>query len=52
MVDFAAVAQTHDEIRLVAAAVNMLAGHHESVERIAMVTAPGPSSDARPPARW
>lgn len=42
VVDFAAVAQTQDEIRLVAAAVNMLARHHESVERIAMVTAPGP----------
>jgi hypothetical protein len=42
VVEFAAVAQTHDEVRFVAAAVNMLARHHESVERIALVTAPGP----------
>ena len=42
MVGFAAIAQTQDETRLVAAAVNMLARHHESVEPIALVTAPGP----------
>lgn len=42
VVDFAAIAKTQDETRLVAAAVNMLARHHESVERIALVTAPGP----------
>jgi hypothetical protein len=42
VVDFAAAAQTQDEIRLVAAAVNMLARHHESVEPIATVAAPGP----------
>lgn len=42
VVGFAAVARTQDETRLVAAAVNMLARHHESVEPIAQVTAPGP----------
>jgi hypothetical protein len=42
VVGFAAIAQTQDETRLVAAAVNMLARHHESVERIALLTAPGP----------
>ena len=42
VVGFAAIAKTQDETRLVAAAVNMLARHHESVERLALVTAPGP----------
>jgi len=42
VVDFAAIAKTQDETRLAAAAVNMLARHHETVERIALVTAPGP----------
>ncbi len=42
VVDFAAVAKTQDETRLVAGAVNMLARYHESVEPIAQVTAPGP----------
>lgn len=42
VVAFAAVARTQDETRLVAASVNMLARHHESVEPIAQVTAPGP----------
>jgi hypothetical protein len=42
VVGFAAIAKTQDETRLVAAAVNMLARHHESVERMALVTAPGP----------
>lgn len=42
VVEFAAIAKTQDETRLVTAAVNMLARHHESVERIALVTAPGP----------
>jgi len=42
VVEFAAGAKTQDENRLVAAAVNMLARHHESVERVARVTAPGP----------
>ncbi|HSE04788.1 MAG TPA: hypothetical protein VLK35_11600 [Methylomirabilota bacterium] len=41
-VEFAAGAKTQDETRLVAAAVNMLARHHEGTERIAQVTAPGP----------
>ena len=42
VVGFAAIAKTQDETRLVAASVNMLARHHESVERLALVTAPGP----------
>lgn len=42
VVAFAAIAKTQDETRLVTAAVNMLARHHESVERLAMVSAPGP----------
>lgn len=42
VVEFAAGAKTQDETRLVAAAVNMLARHHESAARVARVTAPGP----------
>lgn len=42
VVGFAAVAQTQDETRLVTAAVNMLARHHESVEPIALISTPGP----------
>lgn len=42
LVEFAAGAKTQDETRLVAAAVNMLGRHHESVERLARVAAPGP----------
>lgn len=42
LVDFAALAKTEDEARFVAAAVNMLARNHETVEPLAMVTAPGP----------
>jgi len=42
VVSFAAIAQTQDETRLVAAAVNMLARYHESVAPIAEVMAPGP----------
>lgn len=42
VVDFAAAAQTQDETRLVAAAVNMLARYSETVTPIAMVAAPGP----------
>jgi len=42
LIDFAAVAKTQDETRLVAGAVNMLARYHESTQRIAQVTAPGP----------
>jgi hypothetical protein len=42
VIDFAAVARTQDETHLVAAAVNMLARYHETTQRIAQVTAPGP----------
>jgi hypothetical protein len=42
VVPFAAVAKTQDETRFVAAAVNILARYHETVSRIAQVTAPGP----------
>jgi hypothetical protein len=42
VVAFAAVARTHDETRLVAAAANMLARYHETVAPLARVTAPGP----------
>jgi hypothetical protein len=42
VVDFATAAKTQDETRLVAAAVNMLARYHESVQPIASVSAPGP----------
>jgi len=42
VIDFAAAAKTQDETRLVAAAVNMLARHHEGTQRVAQVTAPGP----------
>ena len=42
VIDFAAAAKTQDETRLVAGAVNMLARYHESTQRIAQVTAPGP----------
>jgi hypothetical protein len=42
LVDFAATPKTEDEARFVAGTVNMLARYHESVERIAQVTAPGP----------
>lgn len=42
IVGFGATAKTEDEARFVAAAVNMLARYHESVDRIAQVTAPGP----------
>jgi hypothetical protein len=42
VVGFAAIAQTQDETRLVVAALSMLARYHESVARIAEVTAPGP----------
>ena len=42
MVDFAAAAQTQDETRFVAGAVNMLARHHETVAPLAQVMAPGP----------
>ena len=42
VIDFAAVAKTQDETRLVAGMVNMLARYNESTQRIAQVTAPGP----------
>jgi hypothetical protein len=42
VVGFASIARTQDETRLVAAAVNMLARHHETVRALAEVTAPGP----------
>ena len=42
VIDFAAAAKTQDETRLVAGVVNMLARYHESRQRIAQVTAPGP----------
>ena len=42
VVPFAAAAKTQDETRLVAGTVNMLARYHESTQRIAQVTAPGP----------
>jgi hypothetical protein len=42
LIDFAAAARTQDETRLVAGAVNMVARYHESTQRIATVTAPGP----------
>jgi hypothetical protein len=42
LVDFAAAAKTQVETRLVAGMVNMLARYHESTQRIAQVTAPGP----------
>jgi len=42
VVEFAAGAQTQDETRFVAAAVNMLARYHESVEPLVEVTTPRP----------
>jgi hypothetical protein len=42
VVTFASIARTQDETRLVAAAVNMLARHHEKVRALAQVAAPGP----------
>ena len=42
VVVFAAAASTQDETRFLAAAMNMLARHHESVAPIAEVSAPGP----------
>ena len=42
IIAFAAAAKTQDETRLVAGAVNMLARYHESTQRLAQVTAPGP----------
>lgn len=42
VVAFASIAHTQDETRLVAAAVNMLARHHESVQTLAQLAAPGP----------
>jgi hypothetical protein len=42
VVVFAAAAQTQDETRFLAAVMNMLARHHESVTPIAQVSAPGP----------
>jgi len=42
VVGFAAIARTQDETRGVTAAVNMLARHHETVEPITLVSAPGP----------
>jgi hypothetical protein len=50
-VDFAGVAHTRDEVRFIAAAVDVLAGHHHSMERIALLTAPGPII-GRTAARW
>jgi hypothetical protein len=42
VVRFAAIANTQDETRFVAAAVNMLARYHESAAPLATVAAPGP----------
>ena len=42
VVGFAAAAKTQDETRFMAAAVNMLARHHESVQQLSQVSAPGP----------
>jgi hypothetical protein len=42
VVAFASIARTQDETRLVAAAVNVLARHHETVQALAQLTAPGP----------
>jgi len=42
VVIFAAAAQTQDEVRFVAGAVNMLARYHEAVAPLAQVSAPGP----------
>jgi hypothetical protein len=42
IVEFAARAKDEDEARFVAAALNMLARHHESVQRLTSVAAPGP----------
>jgi hypothetical protein len=42
VVGFAAIARTQDETRGVTAIVNMLARHHENVEPITLVSAPGP----------
>jgi hypothetical protein len=42
VVALAATAKTQDESRFVAAAVNMLARHHESVEPLARVESPAP----------
>ena len=42
VVEFAAIAQTQNETRLVATAVTMLARHHTTTEAIADVAAPGP----------
>ena len=42
VVIFAAAAQTQDETRFVAGAMNMLARYHEAVAPIAQVSAPGP----------
>jgi hypothetical protein len=42
VVGFASIALTQDETRLMAAAVNMLARHHETVRALAQIAAPGP----------
>jgi hypothetical protein len=42
VVDFAAIAQTQDETRLVATAMSMLARHHSTQEALKEVSAPGP----------
>jgi hypothetical protein len=42
IVPFAAIAKTQDEARFVAGAVNMFARYHESTERLALLSAPGP----------
>jgi len=42
VVIFAAAAQTQDEVRFVAGAVNMLARYHEAVAPLAQLSAPGP----------
>jgi hypothetical protein len=42
VVSFAAAAQTQDETRFLAAAMNTLARHHESVTPIAEISTPGP----------
>jgi hypothetical protein len=42
VVQLATAAKTQDETRFAAASVNILARYHETVSRIAQVTAPGP----------
>ena len=42
VIRLAAAVNTEDESRFVAGAMNMLARHHESVERLARVESPGP----------